>query len=93
MYDTDEIWAMFEHKSGSKQWPSDDPKDSPIDDFTCKKCGKVFALQMYGGRSMLRPSFEKYAYTVLEKHIYAKHAEHNRVTQLISRIEALEERL
>ena len=33
---TKELWDYFTEKSGSKKWPSDDPKDSPFNKITCK---------------------------------------------------------
>lgn len=41
----------FDRKSGSKVWPSSDPKDTPFDTFTCKICGYTFTEQMYGAFS------------------------------------------
>lgn len=38
----------FHHYGGSKSWPSDDERDSPFDEFICKKCGQSYTLRMYG---------------------------------------------
>jgi hypothetical protein len=38
----------MEHVSGSKVWPSDDPKDSPNDKFVCKRCGWERHYREYG---------------------------------------------
>ena len=42
------VYDYFDHKSGSEVWPSNNPNDSPYDDFTCKLCGFTFSQQMYG---------------------------------------------
>ena len=34
--------------SGSDHWPSSDPKDSPFDDFECRRCGATWAVRMGG---------------------------------------------
>jgi len=38
----------IEYRSGSKQWPSDDPADSPMDSYVCKKCGWLSSYQACG---------------------------------------------
>ena len=38
----------FKWESGSKVWPSSDPKDLPVDKFTCKKCDWSFSAQVNG---------------------------------------------
>ena len=45
---TKELWDYFTEKSGSKKWPSDDPKDSPFNKITCKICGWSFKYKAYG---------------------------------------------
>lgn len=42
------VHDFFDRTSGSKSWPSSDPNDSPIDTFTCRKCGYTFQMTMYG---------------------------------------------
>ncbi|RPJ19440.1 MAG: hypothetical protein EHM26_07725 [Desulfobacteraceae bacterium] len=63
------VWDCFEHKSGSKVWPSSDPSDSPFDRFTCKVCGKVFSVEMYGATNLGEPTFETAAFKLLGDHI------------------------
>lgn len=36
----------FKSISGSKIWPSNDPNDSPFDEFICKVCGWGFSARM-----------------------------------------------
>jgi len=67
------IWDFFEHECGSKVWPSDDPEDSPFDKYTCKKCGALFVLQMYGSRMIGELTFEVEALQQLRDHIIAAH--------------------
>ena len=43
-----ELMDYFERQSGSSQWPSDDPENSPVDGFICRLCGWNFEEQMYG---------------------------------------------
>ena len=59
----------FIHKSGSKQWPSDDPNDSSCDTFICKKCDKIFKIQMYGAYHADGETFEKKAEEILINHL------------------------
>jgi len=40
----DGFWQI----SGSRCWPSDDPEDSPEDEFICKLCGYSFRHTMWG---------------------------------------------
>ena len=59
----------FEHKLGSKVWPSDDLEDSPFDTFTCKHCGALKDLEMYGTMQIGDESFRKRARDVLQDHL------------------------
>ncbi len=72
-YERTEVWAAFEHFSGSKVWPSSDPMDSPFDQFVCRSCGKRFSLQMYGSFSINGPNFEECALISLAEHLNIKH--------------------
>lgn len=57
--EVNESMDYFKWKSGSKQWPSDDPKDSPIDTFVCKLCNWSFSERMCGsfpiGHDVMQP--------------------------------------
>ena len=66
MFDT---FSHFNRKSGSSMWPSNDPSDSPFDTFTCKHCGKVEKIRMYGSVDIYGPSFEEQAGTILHGHL------------------------
>jgi hypothetical protein len=67
------IWDQFDHKRGSRRgssvWPSDDPKDSPYDEYICKRCGKKLSLQMYGSQFIGDPSFDDQALDQLQTHL------------------------
>jgi hypothetical protein len=63
------VWDCFEHRSGSKVWPSSDPSDSPFDNFTCKVCGKVLSFQMYGPRPIGQTTFGDECFKQLADHI------------------------
>jgi hypothetical protein len=63
------IFECFDRKYGAKTWPSDDPKDSPFDIFTCKICGKKFRIQMFGARYIYEPTFEDSAREELQNHM------------------------
>jgi hypothetical protein len=63
------VWDCFTITQGSKVWPSNDPDDNPFDKFTCKICGEMLSLQMYGGRYLNEPSFEDQAFKELANHL------------------------
>lgn len=62
------IFDYFDVKSGSKNWPSDDPEDSPFDLFTCKHCGVSRSIQVYGGFHVDGPSLCDQAKAQLTDH-------------------------
>lgn len=57
---------------GSRMWPSDDPDDSPYDDFICKVCGWTFTVRM-GGSFSIDYDPMKGAYEKVRYHVYLKH--------------------
>ncbi len=72
-YERDEVWGNFEVKLGSKQWPSDDPNDSPFDQFVCKLCGKSFSLQTNGGFYVGESKPGEDNLIILAEHMNIKH--------------------
>ena len=42
------VKEWFREELGSSIWPSDNPKDSPFNKFTCSVCGWSFFAQIYG---------------------------------------------
>lgn len=65
----------FTLKMGSKIWPSEDPNDSPFDDFTCKLCGYTFNQQMCGSSFQREPSFQEQAHKKMVEHLMEFHIE------------------
>ena len=63
------ILREFDHRSGSKVWPSSDPEDSPYDSFICKRCGEKIKCLMYGTKFISDPSFEDQAEDILQSHL------------------------
>ena len=45
---TKKLWDYFKEISGSKIWPSEDPKDSPFNTIICKLCDWSWKYQAYG---------------------------------------------
>lgn len=64
-----DIWDQFIQKSGSRQWPSNNPDDSPCDRFICKHCDKIIKIQMYGEYHIDNLSFEEKAERILRRHM------------------------
>ena len=67
-----EIMDYVEWESGSKQWPSDNPKDSPCDKFICRLCGWNFFEQMYGSFPVEVKPIDKVKKRFLE-HLAVRH--------------------
>lgn len=63
------IFDSFEWRQGASHWPSDDPKDSPIDTFVCKYCGEKFPIVMAGRQFIGEPSFIAQAEGLLRQHL------------------------
>jgi hypothetical protein len=72
-YERHEVQAAFARVSGSKQWPSADPRDSPLDRFICRACGQELSLLMYGASAHGDLSFEERALVILAEHLNIKH--------------------
>ena len=64
-----EVLSHFMRESGSKVWPSTDPNDSPLDKFTCKRCGEAEYLEAYGVRPNDAPPFEEVIVSHLRSHL------------------------
>jgi len=64
---------FFDIKSGSTHWPSSDPNDSPVDTFTCKRCGYTFTMTMYGAFVTGAPSPDERSETKMLQHIAMFH--------------------
>lgn len=46
----------FDYISGSNQWPSNDPEDSPFNTYVCLHCGYEIYHQDYGSWPTNEPS-------------------------------------
>jgi len=68
-YKLENPYEHFDHKLGSKIWPSSDPEDSPYDDYICKYCGKKFFIQMCGASWVGEPPFHEQGKKILRKHL------------------------
>jgi hypothetical protein len=59
----------FYQTSGSNQWPSGDPEDSPSDLFECKLCDYSFNHTMYGCNWAHEDSFAEQVRKIIQAHM------------------------
>lgn len=64
---------FFDRTSGSTHWPSSDPNDTPIDTFTCRRCGYTFDMMMYGSFRVGDTSPKEHAEQKMLAHIAMFH--------------------
>lgn len=67
-----EVLDYVDEKQNSKIWPSDDPKDSPSNTFTCKLCGWNFDSQIYGSFPMGVDAYDAVKERIIE-HLAVRH--------------------
>lgn len=72
-WESGDAWKMFDIVQGASCWPSDNPKDTPYDKFTCKKCGYEMTLLTAGSQYIGERSFLDKAADRLIEHLNAKH--------------------
>lgn len=66
---------FFSCVSGSKQWPSSDPNDSPYDKFVCTKCGWTFEEKTCGTFSTRDLTWKQKAEQKAVDHLIEMHLE------------------